>query len=168
MERHLRRRHDDASSTRVEMGGRNGHPGSTMGYLHFIDREASAHAYSTSQLCTYLLLASLLFFPVLYLSPSQLSYDCSLSLVDLVGFRSCAHFLRFKCHPPIPPPVSISCVHITLLVSYPATFLLLVGCSLSLYFYLLFGLLSIPRILCRCCDESILTRTKSVSYHPKV
>jgi hypothetical protein len=42
----------------------------------------------------YLLLASLFSFPVLCLSPAQLSFGCLVPpLVDLVGFRRCAHSL---------------------------------------------------------------------------
>jgi hypothetical protein len=46
------------------MGGPDGYPGPTVGYLHFIDRDASVHAYADHpSSVTYLLLASLLFFP---------------------------------------------------------------------------------------------------------
>ena len=82
----------------------------------------------------------------------------------------CSFFGGSRAIPPDPPPASISLrtYHVAQFF-LPCDFSvsvsplsLLVGCSLSLYFYLLFRLLSIPRIPCRCCDEYILTRTKSL------
>ena len=88
------------------MGGPDGDLGPSVGYLHFIDGEAAVRAYPNIPVL-YLSIncfSSLFPFPVSCLSPRQLSYDCSPSrLVDLVGFRPCAHLLWFKCYPPDPP-----------------------------------------------------------------
>lgn len=114
----------------------------------------------------YHLLLFSLFRSCVYLLLNYRMTAAPLPLVDLVGFRPCAHFLSVYVLPPDPPTPLQFRTYIYHLAYRCPSFLpfflfipsLFVGCSL--YFYVLFGLLSIPRIPCRCCDEYILTRTK--------
>lgn len=156
------------------MGGPDGRSRPTVGHLHFIDKEAfNLRVPTATSQFFFVLIYYLLFFFISSSSscvyrPLNYRMTCCVSptVVDLVGFRSCAHFLRFTCYPPDPPTrFNFRTYHVCLffLPCLCLSLLLFVGCSLSLYFYLLFRLLSIPRIPCRCCDEYILTRTKSTS-----
>jgi hypothetical protein len=139
------------------MGRPDGDPGPSVGYLHFIDgRRGGSRPHPPDIPVLYLSIncfSSLFPFRVSCLSSPQLSYDCSLSrLVDLVGFRPCAHLLWLKCYPPDPPTrFNFTRTYHVTCSPLRDSFLSLVGCSL--YFYLLFGLLSIPSIPCRCCDK---------------
>jgi len=137
-----------------------------MGHLHFIDGEAPVDTYPDIPVL-YLSINcfSSLSFLVSCLSPPQLSYDCSPSrLVDLVGFVHVLIFVVQVLSPRSPHPLQFHAYISCYLFPCPEIFSL-VGCSL--YFYLLFGLLSIPRISCRCCDGHILTRTKVPPHFPK-
>jgi hypothetical protein len=137
------------------MGGPDGRPRPTVGHLHFIDREAfNLRVPTPTSQFFFVPIYYLLFFfippPVLCLSPSQLSYDvfCLSHLVDLVGFRSCAHFLAVHVlSPPIPPPASIS-----LRTYHVAQFLLPCDFSLSLSL-LSHSLLAALRVcISTCCS----------------
>jgi hypothetical protein len=124
----------------------------------------------TTEFCNYLLL----FF---FISPSSCVYRplnyrmivlppfCGFSWISLM-----CSFLRFTCYPPrSPPPASISlrtyyvapcflpCGFCDFLSS-PLSFL--VGCSQSLYFYLLFRCFRYRGFTCPCCDEIYLNADK--------
>ncbi len=123
----------------------------------------------------YLLFSFFSFPPVLCLSPSQPSYDLyCLSPIDLVGFRLCAHLLRFTCYHPRSPHQPLFRVRTYLApfflpcdFSFFLSLSLLAARSLVLYVYLLFRFLSIPRIHCRCCDGIYLNTDKIPSTSPK-